>query len=477
MVPLYIQYLGAKTYGDWIVILSLASYLELANLGMGQTITNRVAESVATGRTSEVGDLVSTAFFSYLALAATALAALALFTPYLAARLDLRAHAVALTALAVYLAMNLLSFPLRVNLLVLQGFERVDQEQAIVATTTAARVIALTVALLAGLRLVGVAFINGAAAMAMASAAYLFSRRLGAEIRPRLSRFSARLLRAMLAPSIAFFGVQAGTTLILGTDNLVIGYALGSVAVTTYAVPFRLIMLGRGLFTVAIGAMVPTIAASYARRHVAELRRAFILATRLGLAYGAGATVALWILGPGFIRLWAGPGVFPGRATFGLQLFVLFNAAWLATASTILWATTHHYAWSALTIFEGVLNLALSLWWVRVWGLPGVIGATIVASVLTNSWYLPYRAMRVLEIAPGAALRELGPALLLAGCSVAAVLVLWEPTAASWPETIRAALIAEPALLAAFALIAFGRGERQVALDWIAGWIGSLRTA
>jgi O-antigen/teichoic acid export membrane protein len=467
-VPLYVRFLGAKNYGDWIVILSLTSYLGLANLGIGQTISNRIAEAVAIGRDSELGKLVSTAFFLYSALAAVLLGAIYFFTPIFAGKLDLGGNAVVLAAFTIYIAMNLASFPMRVNSMVLQGFERVDQDQAINTAVAIARVGLLALVLILGFRLAGVAIVNGAAAICAAGAAYFWARRLTPHLRPRLSRFSPALLREMIAPSLGFLGIQIGGSLIFGADNLVIGYAIGSAAVASYAVPFRLIMIARGLFGVAIGALVPTITASFARREVLELWRGLSLATRLGLLYGTAATVGLWIVGPSFIRAWAGANVFPGRLTFALQLFLLIASAWVSSASTFLWATTQHYAWSALTVFEGLLNLALSLWWVRIWGLPGVIGATVAASIVTNFWYLPYRAIRVLEIPFATALHEIAPALTVAAVAIGAALFLWRPAAPSWLSVIRAAALAETAIMLGFGWIAFSHDERAFALDWIA---------
>jgi O-antigen/teichoic acid export membrane protein len=465
MVPIYVRFLGTKAYGDWIVIVSITSYLGLANLGLGQTLSNRIAEAVAAAPEAELGKLISTAFFVYAALAMMIGTVIFFAGPQIAAKFRLHAGA-ELAAAMVYIVMNLASFPLRVNSMVLRGFERVDQYQAIDTAVAIARICLLALALAIGFRLIGVAVINGAAIVAASGAAYFWARRLTAELRPRLSRFSSMLLREMVAPSVAFLGVQAGGSLIFGTDNLVIGYAIGSAAVAGYAISFRLIMMARSLFGVAIGALVPTITASYARRELAQLGRGFSFATRLGLLYGTAATGGLWIAGPSFIRLWAGPGIFPGRFTFALQLFLLIASGWVSSAAVFLSATTQHYAWSALTVFEGILNLVLSLWWVRIWGLPGVIGATVAASVVTNCWYLPYKAVRTLQIPLSTAMREFVPALALSALALGAVLFIWEPGAPSWSEVFCAEAMAEAAIFVAFAFIAFSRDERAIALDW-----------
>lgn len=477
-VPLYLHFLGLKSYGDWVVIVSIASYLGLANLGLGQTVSNRIAELVATGRDSELSELVSTAFFSYAALAAVMLACLVFFTPRLAPRLNLRDGSTVPLAFVAYVAMNFAAFPLGVNSMLVQGFQRVDWDRAVDSAVSVIRVLLITLAFIAGLRLVGLAVINGAAVLAAPLTAFFLAPRLTAFARPSLSRFSPRLLREMLVPSAAFLGIQLGGFLIMGnTDNLVIGYALGSAAVTRYAISFRLIMIASGAFWVVFKALMPTITATYARSENNRLNRGFIFATRIGLVYGTLAIVGLWIVGPNFIRLWAGPGVFPGRLTFGLQLFLLIGGTWVSAASAMLWATTRHYEWSILTIFEGLINLGLSLWWVRIWGLPGVIGATVVASVLTNFWYLPYKAIRTLRIPIGLAARELGPTMVLSAIAIVATLAFWHPVSPSWPEVISATMISEALLVLAFGIVGFSNDERRLAALWFSQRVRLLRTA
>jgi hypothetical protein len=68
-------------------------------------------------------------------------------------------------------------------------------------------------------------------------------------------------------------------------------------------------------------------------------------------------------------------------------------------------ATTRHYGYALLAVFEGGLNLALSLWWVRHWELAGVIGATIAARLATNGWYMPVAALSVIGMNGGEFIR------------------------------------------------------------------------
>ncbi len=393
LIPLYVRLLGHQLYGEWLVIMSIASYLGLASLGSWQAVGNRIAEAVAGGRRDEVGRLMSTGFIAYSAIIAAILLVVFTAAPMMARRIMPAAGGHVLAAFYVFVALSALAFPMRAYSIMLRAFERVDLEQRINAVSSIFRIAAMATALLAGLKLIAVAIIQGGAMVAAGGAAYGAAVRLDPDARPRVSRWSAPLLASLVKPSIGFFGLTVASTLAFGIDNLVIGYAMSARAVTQYAVPFRLIMIVSGAFATGIAALWPTITKFHATGQTGELRRGFILLMRVAMIFGAVAGLALWFLGPGFIRIWAGAGVFPGRATFGLQIALMFIQMLLTPADAVLMATSRHYGYAALAMAEGVLNLAFSLWWVRYWGLAGVIGGTIAARLLTNGWYMPVAAL------------------------------------------------------------------------------------
>ncbi len=467
-IPFYVRLLGHELYGQWLVILSITSYLGLANLGMGQTLINRIAAASALGKRDDVAALASTGFFAYVGIGLFVLLAAIASVPWVGNALTRASANPALFAFAIYFGFLVVSFPLRTFSGALQALERVDLERKINVRWDVIRAISVIGALIGGFKLVAIAAITGALTTLSSINVSSFALRLLPEIRPRIANFSGAVLRDLVKPSAAFLGVQIGGTLIFAVDNIVIGYALGAEAVTQYAVPFRLTMAAHALFSVGLVALMPTITANYARGHEVVLKTGFVFAVRLALLYGTVAAVMLWLLGPRFIELWAGRGVFPGEATYGLQVVLFLLLIMCAVPSTFLWATTRHYAWSALTVFDGVLNLALSLWWVRHLGLAGVIAATVVASLLTDAWYLPFAGLRAL----GPNARDVA-AELVRPCAIAlSVLVLtfvaWSATnPASLVQLVVIAALATAAAVAAFGLFVFTREEREAGRSWI----------
>lgn len=465
-VPFCVRYLGDQLYGEWLVIMSLTAYLSLTNLGIAQTVGNRVAEAMAYKRRDQVATLVATGFWTYVAVAMGLIATLLLGTPVIAHRW-LQTAPAARSAFIVYVTLIALAMPWKIYQVTLRGFERVDCEQMLDASSTLARTILTVTALIAGFKLAAITLVNGCSSLIAGLLAYLIAKRIGGKTRPLLTCFSWRCLRSLLHPSAAFLALQAGSTLTLGIDNLVIGAALGGAAVTRYAVSFRLIWMAALIFTVAVNAAMPMITGRYALAQRAVLTRYYPIAMRVGILFATCGAMLLWTAGPRLIELWAGPGVFPGPRVFAMQIALFVILVVTAPSTGILVATTNHYRYAASTIIEGLLNLTLSLMWVRHYGLAGVIGGTIVASLLTTSWYVSVTAPGVIGLGRVHLLRELAVPVAISIAVLVAILAA-SHSANSFANLAIACTVTGSVLLAYLALV-FDATERRAISGFLAG--------
>jgi O-antigen/teichoic acid export membrane protein len=193
----------------------------------------------------------------------------------------------------------------------------------------------------------------------------------------------------------------------------VIGHWLGAEAVTRYAVPMRLALSGSAIFGIGVSSLRPTITVQYSQNDYRTLAHGFVFAMRMAVLCGCSGLIAFWLLGPRFIRLWAGPGVFPGSSTFGLQLLLFLIMVLILPSQNVLLATNRHYQFATLCMIEASINLILSLWWVRHLALAGVIGATVTARLVTNAWFVPFVALKTLNLRVRWLARELTPSLIV----------------------------------------------------------------
>ena len=471
LVPLFTRLLGPRLYGELLVIFTITMNLSLANLGIDQTLTNRIAEANATGKASLIRALLSTAFYAYTVIAAALVLVLALWSPWLCRKFVSQDDRTAADTLLVVGTFTALALPFRTYLILLRGLGRVNEEQRIGACSVAARAVGIALALACGLKLLAIAIIHGAATLGAGLAGYLRARTLLREIDPSILRFSYNVLRSLAAPSLGFAVLQVAGAAGFGIDNLIIGYILGPEQVTKYAVAFSLIMVGITLFSTLTGALLPSITALYAEQNVRLLTRMLSVTTRLALLYGGAGAAGLWIAGPWIVRWWAGPQIYPGDTTFGLLVLLFVTQIMIEPPWMVLVATTRHYGPAAMHVAESALNVALSVWWARTWGLPGVIAGTLVARLITSAWYIPFAAARTLHYTLARVANALAiPAMLTAGSLIAAFLFLGRDLRASAASPIMAAIVLSIFGIV-FSFATFSREERRAGLNWATTFI------
>jgi glycosyltransferase involved in cell wall biosynthesis len=81
--------------------------------------------------------------------------------------------------------------------------------------------------------------------------------------------------------------------------------------------------------------------------------------------------------------------------------------------SSILYGTSRHRVLSVIVITEGLINLGLSLWLIRVWGLAGVALGTAIPMLIARLFVVPFYACRTIQLPYRTFLREaLGPAVI-----------------------------------------------------------------
>jgi O-antigen/teichoic acid export membrane protein len=153
-----------------------------------------------------------------------------------------------------------------------------------------------------------------------------------------------------------------------------------------------------------------------------------------------------------------------------LQLTLLVIQVLLVPADMVLMATTRHYGYAAWAVIEGLLNLTLSLWWVQLFGLPGVIAATVAARLLTIGWYIQFAAFETLQIHFWRELKRLVPASAVSVVAIVIVAALWQDLSdVSAAESVVVAAVVGAVFALAYVLVALSREERAAGIAFLGG--------
>jgi O-antigen/teichoic acid export membrane protein len=374
LIPIYLRYLTTEEYGIWLMILSIMSYLGLANLGIGQTVSNYVAAKWNQARERDhLLELVSSGWAAYNAIAVAIVGIVALsYTLFVQA-----GHAmsfpffVAAVGFACVLPWQIFSVSLR-------STGRIFEEQGFAVGASLLKFLAVTTALAAGQKLIALAMIHTIAlgAPRLAAKAYLGWRLPWFAI--TLRRASWPATKQIMRPSAAFFIIQISGVLAFSTDSLVIGTFLGSASVPSYAVPMQFMMLALGIVTLVSGISFPKISNLHANGEAGELKKFILSLASFQYIVGTIIVVLAWMFGQSFISYWASPALSPqGFVFMGMAAFFVMQIV-VAPLDALVMATSSHRNFTYFAIAEGLLKVGLSVLLVTTYGIAGVIFATVI---------------------------------------------------------------------------------------------------
>jgi O-antigen/teichoic acid export membrane protein len=206
-------------------------------------------------------------------------------------------------------------------------------------------------------------------------------------LRPSLTGVDSVFVRSLFSDGWKFSVIGIGWMINWQTDNMVIAHFLGAAQVTPYAVTFSLFAIASGLQTLAYPNLWPAYTEAYAQGDYAWIRKTL----RSNFKFSFFTTIAivgfLTIFGSEIIRLWAGAAAVPPFSVIIWMALWRLMLSTLLVGSCLLNATGHLKGMTIYGTVTAALNLTLSIFFARIYGISGVIAGTVVAFAVAN--YLP----------------------------------------------------------------------------------------
>jgi O-antigen/teichoic acid export membrane protein len=384
-VPLTITYLGTERYGIWVLLSSLLAWVRLADLGIGNGLTNAIANALSLGRRDLVRMHVSTA----LALLSTIALFLGLlivgawpwlnWADYMGVTSDL-ARAEVKPAVAISIGIFLLSFPLsiiNVTYNATQQGGRANIWGMLGNVASLATLLAVTHTH-GGLVLLVFAVSGVSFCINILSGLSLFIV-MQPDLGPRLSAVRKAAVRDLLKVGVPFFLIQISALVVFQSDSMVIAHFLGADKVPVYSVTYNLFAYTTLLQTIAFNYTWVAYTDAISRRDISWLQRTFRFNMLFSVGTTAAAVIPLIFIASPFINIWTRGAIMP---SFNLILWMagwsLINA-FCSPIASVLAAASHMRAQVVYSALAAALNIALSVSLVRTWGPTAVIASTVVS--------------------------------------------------------------------------------------------------
>jgi O-antigen/teichoic acid export membrane protein len=410
LLPFNIHHLGPAAYGLWMLTASMTTYFSVLDLGFGGSIVKFIAYYRAKRDVRGLNEIASTLFviFSVVGIVAYGVFLAVAFNigRFFNLTPDQVSTGRSLTLIiGVYVS---LGFPFSIFGGIINGFQRYDLNNLVGVCSSMVVAVVNVVMLLAGYSLVQLVLVTTSIRIVTyflyrLNAYHVFPALL---LRPKLFLWSR--VRELTGFSVYVAIIDWSNKLNYSIDAVIIGAYIGPAAVALWTVPQRLAEMLQRLTNQFNGVIFPVIVDSDAGEKPERLRTIFIQGTRLSLATVVPLAGALFLLADPLIRAWVGPRFIDSIVVTQVLIAVVAIRVGNATATTVLKGAGQHRLLAYTNAGAALANVALSLLWIRRFGLVGQAYGTLIPVAIASIVVLWPAACRRVGLANALANRRDG---------------------------------------------------------------------
>ena len=380
VTPLLVRALGERTYGMWILLMSVVGYYAFLDLGITSSVARFVAAAAGREDREEIHSVVNTAMGLFLWVGGICLVitlGLAIFAERLA-----RSPGDVETLRSCVLIMGTLvavGFPVRIFQGVLKAYLRYD----LIAVGSLVKLVVanllIWMVLPRGYGVVALAWITALAGLLESVLTVYFAWRAfpGLALGRRFVRKETR--GSLLNYSWRSFVLALTQVIRFKVDTVVIASVLSVNLITHYSIGARFMDYFTELIGNLVGGqLVPVFSRYQGRGDEGMVRAGFLSASRVSTIVSVFCGGSLAFYGGAFIERWMGEG-FKDSTTILLILVGPFTLALAQTPGVgLLYGMAKHHLLAWICGGAAVLNLGMSLILAKIYGMNGVAMGTSI---------------------------------------------------------------------------------------------------
>jgi len=420
VMPFVVHSLGDRLYGYWALVGALVGYYELLDLGIVSAVQFQVAAALGKNDLKLASRSISTAFIAFSSLGCVAffitiiLATLTQFVFHTAD--DIWLFRKVLLILGIGFAIG---FPSRVFLAAISAHLRWDLLAAVDISILILRTFLIVIGIKFGGGLILLASVAVFTGFLSTAAQILILYRIHDGLQISLKLGSRALLRELIQYGGWASVIKIADQLRFYVDGWVVGAFVGVAAVTHYAIGSRLSLSFMSLIIAVVGILSPWFSLLVGKEDYVAIRRVFNFATKISASLSTIIAGCLLLYGYPFILNWMGARYTDGFWPFAILVIAVYSDVSQQPLVSYLYGVSKHSFLAKITLAEGVINLALSIFLGRRYGMIGVALGTLIPMLIAKLLIHPAYACRQLKLPlRDYYLKTLGKAALLSALGV-----------------------------------------------------------
>lgn len=385
LVPVTLGCLNQYEYGIWLTINSLLVWIDQFDVGLGNGLRNRLAESLARNDRDRARRQVSTTFgmliLVMLPLLGIGLLLLGVTDCYSWLNVDATAvpHLRGLLMMCLALVCSTFVFKFIGNVYLGLQLPAVNNLIIVSGQTVALAAIGVMVWLhVHSLTAVAVAYTLSPLAVYLLSYPVTFTRYH--YLRPSFRLFSREELRGLFGLGLKFFFVQIAGLVLFATSNVIISNLFSPADVTPYQVSNRYFWLLMMIFTVISAPLWSATTDAYTRGDWDWIRR-MMRRMRQIMAIFAMVLVVMFLAAPYVYKMWVGTEVvIPTELSLLMAVYVAV-LIYSTCYSNVLFGIGKIRLITIVTVLEAIVYIPLAIFMGRQFGVVGIIAALTLVNV------------------------------------------------------------------------------------------------
>lgn len=403
LTPILVHNMGLYDYGLWEIVTALVGYAGILDLGLTPTISRFAAKYRAEEDRERLQAIFSTSVVFMLAtgllIGITGVIVAVVFSSQISGEVASSSnhYQYFLLIISVHLFFK---FPGIVVESFLEGFQKYYLKNSITVINSIIGAFVLVALVSETNALILLALVNTIGLSLKYGIYFLFLSKdseYPTKFESTLASFAT--LRELLRFGLKSFVQGISFRLERGTDALVIAYVIGASVVPFYTIPMGLINYFRLILMTSTHVFMPLFSELDSKGDQERIVRIYLVASRLVVAGSFLLGIGIVILGARFIGLWMGPEFFAESRNI-IVLLVLFSLvpSMNPFCSRYLTAIGKHGIFAKLAPISAVLNIALSVYFAKRFGIWGVALGSLIPVLLFVPIYM-YYSCRELGIA------------------------------------------------------------------------------
>jgi O-antigen/teichoic acid export membrane protein len=392
LIPVTLHYINPLQYGVWLTVSSIVLWMSNFDIGLSNGLRNKLAHSLALGEQDNILKYVSTTYAALFAISAFIFCCFFVAGSYVNWNSVLNVPQSVLnnlwTILVVVLSCFCLQFVLQTVSTVLTASHQVYKTSVITfmgQMLSLAVIYALSIYTKGNLLTLVLVLAGVPVVVLLIANIYLFSTSLK-DFAPKLRYIDIKNAKSLLHVGGKFFFLQIGALIIYETDNIIITgiKSLGPEAVTKFNIAYKLFTT---LVMAAVVIITPYWSAftdAYAKNEFDWIKQALKRMRQIWMLL-SGVSVLLFIFSNFIYDIWLGKDRVAIDRWLTLSMAVYVISYIFQLIYTYFQNGTGKVRLQLISLLVcSCINIPLSLYWGRLYGLAGVVNANTAVTVVMN---------------------------------------------------------------------------------------------